>query len=482
MFDNMFEEKTSDILKKVIEKITPSNSERKKISLVIEKILSSLRELKKVYDVGYSIEVVGSYAKDTWLSGEADIDIFILFPPEIPENSLRYYGLTIARQAIERLGGKCFERYATHPYVEAEIEGLVVDIVPAYKVPSPDKIISPVDRTPFHTRYVVSRINEKLKSEIRLLKRFMKGIGVYGAEIKVQGFSGYLAELLVIYYGSFCNVLKNALKWRPRRVFIDIEHFYKEKEKKKLLKIMPGAMIVIDPVDKNRNVASALSIQKMCEFIAAAKEFLRKPSLDFFFPSRRHVAIDYVSSLLKNRGTDIIVILTKIPEMAEDVAWGQIYKSLDGLERLFKRFDFKVLSKGAWLSEKNDLFLLFELENARLPFIEKHYGPPVTSKNADSFLKKYLGSPNTLAGPYIEGDRWIVFRKRKYTNAFNLIRERYQEARLGKHILESLSENMKIIYGIEILKYLDNKDFREYFYNWLIKIPHWLKYGKNEKN
>ena len=31
----------------------------------------------------------------------------------------------------------------------------------------------------------------------------MQGIGVYGAEIKVGGFSGYLCELLVMKYGGF---------------------------------------------------------------------------------------------------------------------------------------------------------------------------------------------------------------------------------------------------------------------------------------
>lgn len=474
----MSEERIFEIVRQVLAKITPTSSERERISLIVKKVIDSLHEVKKDYGIDYSIEIVGSYAKDTWLSGEADVDIFILFPPDIPEDSLGYYGLMIARQAVERIGGKCFERYATHPYIEAEVSGLTVDIVPAFKVASPDKIISPVDRTPFHTRYVISRINEKLKSEIRVLKRFMKGIGVYGAEIKVQGFSGYLAELLVIYYGSFYEVLKNASKWTPRRVFIDIEHFYKEREKKKLLRIMPGAMVVIDPIDKNRNVASALSIQKMCEFIAASREFLKTPSLDFFFPPKQFIAKENVSSLLEKRGTDIVVVLTKIPKLAEDIIWGQIYKSLDGLERLIKRFDFKVLSKGAWLSEENDLFFLFELENAELPTIEKHYGPPVTSKNVDSFLEKYLGSPDTISGPYIENDRWIVFRKRKYSTVSDLLKDRFHEARLGKHVLESLSKKMEILQGAEILKYLDKKGFKEYLYNWLIKKPHWLRHEK----
>jgi tRNA adenylyltransferase (EC 2.7.7.25) len=54
---------------------------------------------------------------------------------------------------------------------------------------------------------VISNLHREQKDEVRLLKKFMKGIGVYGAEIKVKGFSGYVAELLVYFYDSFRNVL-----------------------------------------------------------------------------------------------------------------------------------------------------------------------------------------------------------------------------------------------------------------------------------
>ena len=238
---------------------------------------------------------------------------------------------------------------------------------------------------------------------------------------------------------------------------------------------MPGAIIVIDPVDKSRNVASALSVQKMCEFIAASREFLRKPSLEFFFPPETSARRDDIVSLLNARGTDIIALITRVPQLAEDIIWGQIYKSLDGIEKLLKRFDFKVLSKGSWLSPENNLFLLFELERGELPLVQKHYGPPVTSKNADSFLNKYLNSSDTIAGPYVESDRWVVFRKRKYSKARDLLRERFSEARLGKHILDSLLKEMKIAQNYEILEYLKKKGFKEYFYSWLSKRPQWLK-------
>jgi tRNA nucleotidyltransferase (CCA-adding enzyme) len=44
--------------------------------------------------------------------------------------------------------------------------------------------------------------------EVRLLKKFMKGTGVYGAEIKIGGFSGYLCELLILKYRSFAQTIE----------------------------------------------------------------------------------------------------------------------------------------------------------------------------------------------------------------------------------------------------------------------------------
>ena len=41
-------------------------------------------------------------------------------------------------------------------------------------------------------------------------------------------------------------------------------------------------MVAVDPVDKNRNVAAALTLQKMSEFIVAAGNFLENPSEEYF--------------------------------------------------------------------------------------------------------------------------------------------------------------------------------------------------------
>ena len=49
-----------------------------------------------------------------------------------------------------------------------------------------------------------------MKGEVRMLKKFFLQIGVYGAEIAKEGFSGYVSEVLISYFGSFEKTIKKS--------------------------------------------------------------------------------------------------------------------------------------------------------------------------------------------------------------------------------------------------------------------------------
>ena len=128
---------------------------------------------------------------------------------------------------------------------------------------------------------------KELLGEVRLLKKFMQGIDVYGAEIKVGGFSGYLCELLIMKYGSFAQTIGAFARYN-QRVVIDIEGFYADRENELSL-LFPEPLVIVDPVDKGRNVASAVQPQKLYTFIGASRAFLKKPTEDFFYPPKPKV-------------------------------------------------------------------------------------------------------------------------------------------------------------------------------------------------
>ena len=197
--------KIDQVLIQVLSDITPLDSDRKKITKIAKELEKKLLlECKKV-NVNANIDLEGSVAKDTWLREDPDIDIFIRLPFVVPRKDLSQIILKIAKKATK--DSKHVERYAEHPYLETFIDNIRVNIVPCYQVDN-GNWKSATDRTPYHTKYVNKHLSPELRSEVRLLKKFFKGIDVYGAEIKTGGFSGYLCELLILHYKSFTKTIE----------------------------------------------------------------------------------------------------------------------------------------------------------------------------------------------------------------------------------------------------------------------------------
>jgi len=463
------------ILTEALKTLRPTSEERRKvqsvINLVVERVSSKIRNL----GVEAEVSVQGSVAKDTWISGDKDIDVFIMLPKWLGQEGLEKTGMEIARYAA---GANYIEGYAEHPYVQALIEDYRVDIVPCFKVEKPEGLISAVDRTPFHTLFINERLNDTLRDEVRLLKGFAKGIGVYGAEIKTGGLSGYLCELLTLYYGSFKSTLLAIAKWKPFKVFVDIQRYYGDL-KEPLTQFKQYPLVVIDPVDKRRNVAAALTLQRMSELIAASRAFIERPSITFFKPPpRRSLTVKELEDLLANHGASVIVILTECPKLPPDVLWGQIHKSLEGLVTLLRSYDFNLLRASSWSNEKRWIAFTVELESHLIPKVKKHQGPLVTSgsDSINRFLKKHVGSPSVISGPLIEGDRWVVFKARPYVDARKLIMDKLLQAKLGVYIAEKLSKGFEIYVNDEIKSlHRLGEDFTKYLASFLDGRPNWLK-------
>jgi tRNA nucleotidyltransferase (CCA-adding enzyme) len=308
-----------------------------------------------------------------------------------------------------------------------------------------------------------------MREEVRILKQFMKGIGVYGAEIRVKGFSGYLCELLIYEYKSFMNLLENASKWRPYHVVIDPARYYSNLNE--VRKIFMDPLIVIDPVDKKRNVAAALSIDKMARFIAASRAFRENPSLNFFFPTIDRITKNEMIKM-RRKGFKTLFIVLKCPKLVPDILWGEIFKSLEGISTLLEKHDFKVLSKDAWSDEKNVVVLAFQLEDIKIPKIKKQIGPPIfLHENEKDFLKKNILNKDVVSGPCIEGDRWIVYKLRSITKADDLIRIKFTEAKHGPHIK---MQDFEVVVGEKILNKIDTDDFRIFLKKFISKKEGWI--------
>ncbi|HTX43134.1 MAG TPA: CCA tRNA nucleotidyltransferase [Methanocella sp.] len=421
-----------ELLDEVLARVKPSAEEERHMRAVAREVIDKVNSKARALGLDVYAIHVGSTARDTWLRGKKDIDIFLMFPPDTPRQELEEKGMMLARGVSPRFK----ERYAEHPYVTALYGGFEVDLVPAYRVSDPSKIQSAVDRSPFHNEYIVKHI-DGLCDQVRLLKQFTMGVGVYGSELRTQGFSGYLCELLAIKYGSFMGVIGKGADFRPGMV-IDIEGHIDEAVEH------PDPLVVIDPVDPKRNVASALSEQKFCEFIDACRRFLKNPSPCFFFPPPvPPIKKSALERLLSKRGTLLVAVAFRAPDIVEDTLYPQLRKTEGSLARLLERHEFKIYRSDVWSNDRSAIVL--EMLVWELPAIERHMGPPVQEReHCDKFKDKYPEA-------YVTGCRYAVDVPRRYKTAVELIHDQLQSCGLGKHVAVSVLEGFDILLDADVL-------------------------------
>ncbi len=422
----------------VLGRLRPGEDEKKHINDAACRLVNAVDESGKATGM-----VVGSVARDTWVSGDRDLDIFLLFPPTLTRDELEDEGLSLARTVAQRFATRYQEKYAEHPYISASIEGLDVDLVPCYAVSSATEIKSAVDRTPFHTRFIRDRIRGYI-DDVLLLKQLTKAGGVYGSDQMTEGFSGYLCELLVVRYGGFHSLLRAASGWRPGTI-IEIEG--------SRTKEFTEPLVVVDPVDPGRNVSASVSLTRLYEFVELARGYLERPSLYFYFPgSRPLMTRGEFGSAIGIRGTSLFSIIIRTPPYIEEIIVPQLRKSQEAISKLLIRHGFIVL-RADYQMQPAESILLFELSTADLPPVKRHMGPPLWSAgNADKFCEKYL-FPETgtqFSGPYIEDGRYIVELQRQWTHADALLRSpEVLQIALGKHVKQAMNERWVVKEGLE---------------------------------
>ena len=471
------ENEAKQLVERILKKITPKKEEYAKIdalSCELERKITIECQLEGITSI---VRVEGSVAKDTWLSENPDIDIFMRLPTSIPRKNLGDIGLRIAKKAAGK--AKQLERFAEHPYLQIFIDGYRMDVVPCYDIKL-GEWQSATDRTPFHTDYIRQHLSKEMRGEVRLLKKFMQGIDVYGAEIMIGGFSGYLCELLIIEYGSFAATIRTFAQYN-QRVEIDIEKFYAERKKEVAL-LFPEPLVIVDPVDKGRNVASAVQPQKLYTFIGAARAFLKKPSEDYFYPPKPEV-LSYAAlkDELKNRGSATVFLVIGELNAVPDVLWGQIYRSKRSLRTLLELNDFTVLKDAVWSNEKTQSVFILEIEQQVLPNIKKHLGPPLERETeCEKYLAKYGDNEIVVSGPYIEEGRWMVELPRKIIDARVLLKEKLTDG--GKSvgvadlIAKAMQKSFRVLVNSEVLEvYERNGDFAAFLSDFLVGKPFWLK-------
>ncbi|MFC7019643.1 MULTISPECIES: CCA tRNA nucleotidyltransferase [Haloarcula] len=443
------------VVDRVRERVSPSPDEREQLQRVADAVMDRARDAVADLPVEATVLQVGSTARGTWTAGDRDIDVFVSFPTDLDRETLERYGLEVGHAVLP--DGR--EEYAEHPYVVGEREGYDVDLVPCYDVASATDIRSAVDRTPFHTRYLEAHLDEELADGVRVTKQFLKGIGVYGSDLRTRGFSGYLTELLVLEYGGFRPLLSAAADWHPPVELDPAGHGQTS---------FDDPLVVIDPTDPERNVAAVCSAENVARFQHYARVMLSDPNEDYFEAA---LPTPYgppdVRAALERRGTTLVALRFDAPDVVEDQLWPQLRKSLGGLTDALDRRGFDVLRSATFASDGTDAdstradhdeaVFLFELAVVDRPAVERHEGPPVhVREHATGFYERYADDPD-VAGPYVAGDRYVVERPREFTSAVALLRsDAVFDVGLGPHVEAALESGYDVLVGAELTALTDD--------------------------
>jgi tRNA nucleotidyltransferase (CCA-adding enzyme) len=344
----------------------PTAKEQETMKELAEYSLQLVKEQSTKFPNVVGVEIGGSYAKGTWLQGEVDLDIFIKLKNDTDEKTFESVGKKIGFDALKKF--KPYVRYSDHPYVEASVKGTLVNVVPCYDVEA-GQWKSAADRSSFHTKFILQSLDQAKKDEVRLLKKFLTAMDIYGAEIAKEGFGGYVAEVLVLHYGSFLGVLEAASNFVQNQIIGNPT------------KKFETPLVIIDPVDSNRNLGTAISAESVGKFVLSARSFLKKPSLSFFKPKP-------LRPNKKNLDNTIIIKFNYKPR-SSDIIWGQAKRATTAISGQLELAGFDVLRKSSVTDEKSEAAMIFLLRSPKIEKFMVKNGPEVLRrKESENFIAK----------------------------------------------------------------------------------------------
>jgi tRNA nucleotidyltransferase (CCA-adding enzyme) len=389
--------------------VKPLRAGAEKIEKIAGEVLRIVRKKHRKTILG------GSIAKGTFTKSVNDIDLFLLFPKkEKLEDKLEF---------LKKVAGSFSKRvetsYAQHPYVKASYKGTTVEVVPAYET-EPPEVLSAADRSRWHVKFVL-KFPEWLKDEVRIFKQFCLGVGVYGADVKVEGLSAYAMEVLVAKNGGFVKTIEK-------------------------LAGMEWPLHLSDPVDEERNVLASVGRDSFELLKEAAQKYLKSPGETFFFPGQA----PELKKLPKLRNKALVVL--KRPNLPEDAVWGNAKKRARKIERNAKLDGYVVKRWDVFVGEH--VLLLFEVFPGETKLLVK--GPPLSKKkHAEKFKEAHPGW-------FEEGERVFAREKRRFASFSEFVKH-FEEAETfeGKEI-ETVYRGMKPKEKTWVVRFFLNKKPWEY--------------------
>ena len=434
-----------EIKSRILSEILPSDEENKKIKSIIKnttEIIQNWNDSHQNYLYKF-IQPHGSTGlKQTHLSGASDIDLFIFLDPDIyAEHAYAKKGKIKRNKINDLFRGYCtgwiipalaefsdfsdaILSYAEHPYVSVKYKDFNIDIVFAF-ILSEDYIlqngpITPVDRTFFHTKFILKHLDDYQRNDVRILKKFFKSHLSYGDKAPTGrgGFIGYAIELMIYFYSDIWNVFKN---FKNLSDTVLDTYNRKEIELRKSSRLQKDFLLIMDPSDKKRNVAASISPRSWIYCSDVIDKFLINPTSEAFletdFPPVQNSSVEI------NEHFTVIEYNQKNEDHYTKIR-DKLYSLADALKQIASyEIDHSVRFQGVnyalYFDEMTKNYsVAFYTEEMEISARFLRKGPKFIPGNInfEKFKKKH-GDNLVVKNNY----SW-VYQKRKYTNFIDLLK------------------------------------------------------------
>lgn len=423
---------TEDWRQQALSRITPSPEQAREVEDAAQALVEALEA--RVDEEGWEAtpRLEGSLAKGTYLAGDADLDVFVAFDPDVDRETL----VDRVHELADLLDQPAIA-YAEHPYAQGTVRGHDAEIVPCYDLDDPRELRSAVDRTPFHTAYIKDALAEGDRDEVRLLKAFLTAAGCYGAKEATRGISGYLAELLVLALGPFEDVLGWAVDGCEHPIVL--EEVPKDS--------FEDPLVVVDPVDPTRNAAAAVARPTLERFREAAGAFRAEPSPRFFTePAPARMALEAAQRRCEQRRSRVLAV--EVPAGAPDVedpVHAQLRRAVTLAAEELVREQVPVLATATHLADDGDGrrgWILLEAAEPSLDAPIRHRGPPAhLDEHGDAFRERWSTNPQAAGPVFEEEGRLFVDVHREDDTLAAIAIDHLEEARAGKVVDAALDED-----------------------------------------
>jgi tRNA nucleotidyltransferase (CCA-adding enzyme) len=443
------------ILDKIDKKIAPDVSVVKDADLMVDRINSELKTKK----INAKCVKGGSIAKGTFLKDDYDVDLFVRFDKSYQDKEISDLLENIIASVCKKLKVDFKRIHGSRDYFQFKYspsntslntkknKDLSFEIIPVIMVHKSNEYEAnnSTDLSPEHVEWVLNNVkkNSELPRNIRLAKQFLKSCKIYGAESYINGFSGHVVDILIVHFKSFINMITYfgnlETKNLTKPIIIDTDKRLIDPIKQlNENKITP--LIIVDPIQSNRNSSAAVSKKSLEILIQKSKEFLKNPYEKYFeikeFDLENEIKVELKNVLSKiyekNIKNNIKTVILNIKTLnnSKDITGTKILKYYKNLISHLELNDFKVYSSGwnfDYEEKKSQIYLII---NSKISINTIQIGPPIpnnssndkSKENYKKFIDKHTKEKNKILNNKQNG-RVEAIIKRKFSDALLLIKE-----------------------------------------------------------